>query len=340
MFLLENQRLRKLLFYSSGALEQALLPDLYFQKQLERKLSRLSYLSRFSPKLYEDILTRVAYYNKLLLPADIPLEACRLAELSMRKKSSYFYDFRRLMRHYPKSVRTAQQFGDVRTVSDYPCFVKTRPIHEPNENSVLLRLNSIRHFRPITDKIPFQHKKDGLVWRGKVKRDHRCAVFQKHFNHPLCDLGKTNILKDDELLAWNKPFMSVHDQLNYKFILSIEGNEVATNLKWIAQSNSLCFMTRPNFESWFMEGTLKDKVHFVELRDDYADLPEKLDYYLAHPAEAEAIIRNFNSYHRRFSDLRREELIGLLVVRQYLQKTGQLTGAGISGISTTFPQEI
>ena len=80
-------------------------------------------------------------------------------------------------------------------------------------------------------------------------------------------------------------------------------------------------MTRPKFESWFMEGTLKDKVHFVELRDDYADLPEKLDYYLAHPAEAKSIIRNLNSHYRRFSDLRREDLIGLLVVRQYLQKT-------------------
>lgn len=125
------------------------------------------------------------------------------------------------------------------------------------------------------------------------------------------------------MLAWNKPFMSIPEQLQHKFILSIEGNEVATNLKWIAQSNSLCFMTRPKFESWFMEGTLVGGKHYVELADDYSDLPVKLDHYLAHPAEAEQIIANFKRYYDRFRDPVTEELAGLLVIQKYLELSGQ-----------------
>lgn len=317
MPLLENQRFRKFLFYGRGALEHSFIPDFHFRRQLSRKLSRLSQLDE------EDILSRVAYCNRLKAPFDLPPEACRLGQLSMIKKSSYFYDFRHLMRHFPKSLKTAQTFGDVKTVSDYPRLVKTRPISGPNENSILLRLNSIRHFRPITDPLPYRQKKDLLVWRGKVKRDHRRTIFQQHFHHPLCDLGKTNTLKDDEMLAWNKPFMSIPEQLQHKFILSIEGNEVATNLKWIAQSNSLCFMTRPKFESWFMEGTLVGGKHYVELADDYSDLPVKLDHYLAHPAEAEQIIANFKRYYDRFRDPVTEELAGLLVIQKYLELSGQ-----------------
>ena len=39
----------------------------------------------------------------------------------------------------------------------------------------------------------------------------------------------------------------------HKFILCIEGNDVASNLKWVMSSNSVAVMPKPKFESWFME---------------------------------------------------------------------------------------
>lgn len=36
--------------------------------------------------------------------------------------------------------------------------------------------------------------------------------------------------------------MSVEDQKRYRYIVSLEGYDVATNLKWIMNSNSLCLM--------------------------------------------------------------------------------------------------
>ena len=89
-------------------------------------------------------------------------------------------------------------------------------------------------------------------------------------------------------------------------------------------------MTKPKFESWFMEGRLEAAKHYVELQDDYTDLPEKLDHYLAHPDEAQRIISNFKAYYDQFRDPEEELLISLLVVRKYLISTGQVEGDDIS----------
>lgn len=117
--------------------------------------------------------------------------------------------------------------------------------------------------------------------------------------------------------------MSIREQLEYRFVISVEGNDVATNVKWIMASNSLCLMTRPEYETWFMEGRLVPGHHYVQLRDDYADIEEKIAYYTEHPDEAESIIRNAKAYVRQFMDREREFLISLLVMDKYFRMSGQ-----------------
>jgi len=113
--------------------------------------------------------------------------------------------------------------------------------------------------------------------------------------------------------------MSIEEQLKYKFILSIEGNDVATNLKWIMSSNSIAFMTKPKYESWYMEGLLIPNYHYVLLKDDYSDLEEKVRYYSENIEEANSIIKNAQEYLSQFKDDKREDLISLLVVEKYFK---------------------
>ena len=124
--------------------------------------------------------------------------------------------------------------------------------------------------------------------------------------------------------AWKKGRITIHEQLKYKFILSVEGYDVATNLKWIAQSNSICFMTKPKIESWFMEGKLIPDYHYILLKDDYSDLEEKVEWCLSNPDLAETVSRNLRSYYSGFSDMKKEELVGLLVAKKYFEMSGQL----------------
>lgn len=318
MTCLENQQLRKVAFYLRGLTEYYFVTPTFYRKRLKH---RMKLIDNYPP---DEIHRRVNYYNRLNQEFEVPDEAFRMDQIP-KEKTAYFLDLHRVLRYFPADIQAFSRFGDKRDVNAVPGFVKTRPLGLPNKNSVLLRLNSIRHFRPINDKIPYCKKKGSIVWRGTVKPNHRRnAVFERHFGNPRLDIGMTNERPEPELQPWRKPFLPIAKQLEYKFILSVEGNDVATNLKWIAQSNSLCFMTRPRHESWFMEGTLEPGTHYVEVRDDYADLIDKMDYYLDNPDESEAIIANFQAHYQKFTDPRREDLINLLVAEKYLQLSGQL----------------
>lgn len=122
---------------------------------------------------------------------------------------------------------------------------------------------------------------------------------------------------------WEKPRIGLYDHLGYKFIMAIEGNDVATNLKWIMSTNSVAVMPRPTYETWFMEGRLVPNYHYIEIRSDYSDLEERLHYYATHPEEAEAIVAHAHEYVAQFRDRRRERLVSLLVLAKYFRCTGQ-----------------
>lgn len=313
----QHQQIRKIVFYARGFFENVLIPGAYYRTRLNTWLDSIN---RYDA---ETIAYRVNYYNRLREAFSTPPEAVTIKCIPKRK-TTYLIDFRHVLRYFPPDFKSSVRFGDVTNVSKAPRFVKTRPIEGKNENSILLRLNSIRHFRPIHDPLQFRQKKDSLVWRGTVKPNHRSTVFRQHFGNPLIDIGMTNERPETELQAWRMPRLSIQDQLQHKFILSVEGNDVATNLKWIAQSNSLCFMTKPKYESWFMEGTLEAGKHYVEVKDDYSDLLEKMDYYCENPDEAEAIIARLQNHHAQFTDVRKEHLISLLVAQKYFQLSNQL----------------
>ena len=316
---LRHQKNRKFAFYFRGFSEYALIPDFLFRRRLGKWLIN-NY--KYNP---HEIQSRVNYYNKLEDTFTVPDSALVLRKIS-KKSKTYFLDLRQVLRYFPSQVRSYYRFGDIIDTNEVPGFVKTRPIKGPNTNSVLMRLAGLRHFTPINDVLPYRQKKDVLVWRGVVHGDHRSIIFQKYLDHPLFNIGMTNRRKSTlpKVESWRRSFMSINEQLQYKFILSIEGNDVATNLKWIAQSNSLCLMNKPKIESWFMEGTLVPGKHYVEVRDDYADLLEKIKYYLEHPEEAEQIIFNFQTYYKQFTDLKKEHLIGLLVAKKYFSLSNQL----------------
>lgn len=147
-------------------------------------------------------------------------------------------------------------------------------------------------------------------------------MLEKYIDHPMCDIGQIN--KDAADPRFIKPYVPMEEQLDYKFIASIEGHDVATNLKWVMSSNSVAVMPRPRIESWFMEGKLIPDYHYIEIKPDYSDLIEKLEYYIAHPEKAEAIIEHAHAYVDEFRDRERELLIARLTAARYFRLTGQL----------------
>ena len=66
-----------------------------------------------------------------------------------------------------------------------------------------------------------------------------------------------------------------------------------------------------------MEGELKDRIHYVQVKDDFTDLEEKIDYYSTHINEAKEIIHNAHKFIAPFRDAKYEQLISLLVIDKY-----------------------
>ncbi|UBM58414.1 glycosyltransferase family 90 protein [Marinilongibacter aquaticus] len=312
-FLIEIKR-SKFIYYIEAYL-RAYLPADLFRESLDMALKKM-------PKHEEvEIWERVNYYNKL--ESNSPLQkAVRVKDLRQYKKPKvYYFDLYKYARYFNKNLRIRPLFGDVIHVEAEPCIQKTRPIGEGNHMGVLMKLNAIRHFQFVSDRIPFREKRNLLVGRGNMHQEHRLDFMEKHFDNVLCDIGDVN--EKNGQSQWLKPKMSIKEHLKYKFILSLEGNDVATNLKWIMSSNSIAVMPKPKYESWFMEGKLIADFHYIAIKEDYSDLQEKLKFYIANTEKAEAIVANAQSFVRQFEDSKKEKLISLLVLKKYFEKTGQ-----------------
>ncbi len=291
-----------------------LVPHFIYRAKLSRTLKNI--------KIDDYIKKRVAYYNKVDTGFHMPDYANSISEFKKEKKKTYYFDLLEYFRYFDERKKVMYLFGDVTHTPDQPAFIKSRPIAGDNKNSVLMKLDKVRHFIYVDDKLAFEDKKDMAVWRGVAHNLQRQKIIYEYAEHPLCDIAQSN--KKDELnKSCFREVMSLTDQLEFKYILSIEGNDVASNLKWIMSSNSLAFSPKPRFETWFMEGALIENFHYVLVKDDFADLEEKINYYSQHTDEAKQIVRNANEYIDQFRDKRREDEISLLVVQKYFDDSGQ-----------------
>jgi len=294
-----------------------LTPDIFFRQKVKNLLEAENNL--------EKLRKRVNYYNKVensfaITPQNITIKMF----IKKEKKKTYYFDLLEHLRYFEKNLKISYVFGDVTEIPEEPSFVKSRPINGNNQNSILMKLNKVRHFIFVNDRVEFKDKKDILVWRGKCYTEKRQEFIQKFHNHPSCDIGQTNT-KGDVKVAWQKEKMQLKEQLQYKFILAIEGNDVASNLKWVMSSNSLAFMVKPTYETWFMEGTLIPNYHYVLLKDDYSDLEEKIAYYSKHIEEALQIINNAHTYVKQFKDEKLEQTISLMVLEKYFKDSQQIS---------------
>ena len=202
-----------------------------------------------------------------------------------------------------------------------PVFTKARRV--ATRCGTLLPLNQARHWLDILPTpqtlVPWAQKLERLVWRGSpngnVRRrfvhnlsaqGHDVAWASFTFKFGSIDPSKNTIAaKARELwAAWRrteeeKALPLLRRQLmGFKYVLSLEGNDVATDLKWLMAHNSVIFMPTPRAESWLMEGLLQPWVHYVPL-DSPAHAAQRLEWARAHDTECQQIVANANVWVRR-----------------------------------------
>ncbi len=311
----------KAAYYMQAALRD-MLPDRLYAMRLNRELERCA-------AMYDRdyIADRVDYYCKLSRPVTLGSDSEPIGALQRKgNPSTYYYDSREALQWFNPELRWHYLFGDIRDIPAEPTVVKSRALGTDNSNSVLLKLDRCRHFVYINDHLQPEEKEDRAIFRGHIgTRENRALFCRMYADNPRVDAADTlpGATEGHKHTSQMKPMMSFYEHLRFRYIMALEGNDVASNLKWIMSSRSAAVMPKPTCETWFMEGRLMGGVHYVEIRPDFSDLEEKMDHYSNHLDELRTIVDNANRYVAQFRDPRRERYIALLVMQKYFKMTNQ-----------------
>ena len=285
---------------------------------LTKLISNQLPVSRVSLSLEEQ--DRIDYYNKLVdsFSLDSEPQSIKANAIPLWKKTAYAYDWYSMINLLDQRL-CAVLFGDIQYQPEVPAFCKSRPLNVTNTNNVLLPLNTSRHFRFIEDGIPYRKKKNIGVWRGAAYKENRLNFLKSAAPMPHVNVADTSRNTPRNFFGYSTNFLSQKEQLNHKFIFCLEGNDVASNLKWVMGSNSVPVMPKPKFETWFCEGKLVSGQHYIEINDDYTDISEKLEYYLSNSRLSCEISAESKNYASTFFDINRQYSVGREVVERYFK---------------------
>ena len=189
----------------------------------------------------------------------------------------------------------------------------------------LLRLNSPRHWSGVheinSNDTPFHKKHNKLIWRGS-STGTRAGILESLQRHPNknIDIKFVNMCQGVDAKKFIiVPRLSMRELLEHKFILSIEGNDVASDLKWLLYSNSVVFMCRPTKCSWAMEDLLIPFVHYVPIKNDYSDLDEKYNWAINNLKKCNEIAQNGKRFIHHFLNEHNEMEITKHVIIRYMK---------------------
>lgn len=307
------------MLYYTKSIILYLIPSLFFKYKMKNLINNVK-----NRDDYNYIIDRVNYYNKGIAKQTLPssklqLKDFRLENTKLKKHgyfgSRYFFDTYEYTKYFEKNLYFDYLFGDVILIPKTPKIVKSRPINDENQNSILLNLDKLRHFIFLDDIVPFEKKKNKAIFMGKIYgKANRVDFVQKFHN------SSTVLCGDVYKLATQSRHkkLSLWAHLQYKFILTLEGVDVASNLKWVMSSSSIAVMPKPTYETWFMEGRLVANYHYIEIKSDYSDFEEKIKYYSEHIEESKQIIKNANEYIEQFKNKEQEKIISYIVLDKFL----------------------
>ena len=215
---------------------------------------------------------------------------------------------------------------------DLPFLSKVLLLQKPGTR-VLMRVNYQRHWGAVRSICKmrnydnFKNKKSLIHWRGATtgfendSKNQRHIAVSKYYNNKMCDIGYHNVCQGWKIgnPDYLKKKQSWREMLENKYVLSIDGNDKASDLNWKLACDSVVFMSSPIYESWLMESKLEPWVHYIPVERDYSDLIEKYEWAEKNPDKCMQIIKNANLFiDSNFGDIEKDRKIEQLVLKYYL----------------------
>jgi hypothetical protein len=274
-----------------------------------------AYDNKFLIILNKDLYSKLIVYNSNINNRNIKVYCKDL------------YDYIKELKNYNEYIYLLVP-GDIVTNYNSYILTKTRPIN--TYKNILLNVNYQRHWSSLNEvkkyDIPYELKNNKIIWRGVASGfNKRKYLVEKYYNthNSNIDIGfsdleqlNNNILKQ-RFKNTVKNYVSIKDMLKYKFIISVEGNDVASNLKWIMFSNSVVIMPPPTICSWFMEDKLIEWIHYIPVKVDFSNLEEILNWCLKNDNKCKEIAINGKLYTSQFLNIENESKISNELLIRY-----------------------
>ncbi len=172
--------------------------------------------------------------------------------------------------------------------------------------------------------IPWENKKELAFWRGGFTKKNRTKLCQLSIDHP--DYLNARLVGDSKDPEWQKQCeesgylgsrCSWSEFLEHKYLPYMDGVMCAAPaLQWRLLSHSLTFKPDSEEIQWFYRA-IHPNVHYVPVKNDLSDLPEKIDWAKGHDESARKIVERANEFaenHLRYGDVLH---YFLLVLKEY-----------------------
>ena len=252
----------------------------------------------------------------------------------IRKRNTFYRDrdFLELVRYVCPNITSSTYFrtffyDDVLSTHDQFIMSHSRPYN--SRNIVLVPWhgyhNPNNYHKHVNLSEPFHKKKNLLVWRGgttgpiaknsgRMGKNNRLDIVSRYYNTSAqIDIGFSDIydVQWAKLVGnFTRPRMTISAILNHKYVLCMEGNDLATNFIWVLASKSVPFHTYPfTCESIFWADGLHPWEHFVPVAIDGNDVGAKLIWCLQNEWICQKIGENGFNYMSQHLDLSAYESI-------------------------------
>ena len=115
--------------------------------------------------------------------------------------------------------------------------------------------------------------------------------------------------------------LSPQKMCDFKYILSIPGNDKDSGLNWKLASGSVVIMPKPKSHSWLAEYFLIPGIHYVQIRSDFSDLEEVLNWCAKNQDQCNRIAFNSKTYMSQFLNFQSEADLEMKVLQRFFRET-------------------
>lgn len=197
-------------------------------------------------------------------------------------------------------------------------FLETHPEFEAIDK---LDMETVKNI--LIPKKTFKEKLPLLFWRGattggwndfQIKRGYagkaveRKDIIQYFEKHPHKNIDILFSTKKPKALTLMETLQEAN--VNHKYLIDLQGNDVASNTYWIYKKNCIVFRADflKSYNAWDLY--LEPWVHYVPFsHENYSDLVEKIKWCEKNTSKCEKIIKAANNLHSLMMDNNRKEKV-------------------------------